>query len=69
MTLEDWNGIDNFMAGGEVSNREPDYMEAHEEAVETVEDQLQAYMLVYGEDSYDLVDPSTKYSAEGLLDN
>lgn len=70
MTLVDWNGIDMFMSGNQtgeewlhlVSNNKPQAVEEHEKALEKLGELRQAYMMAYGKDSYDLINPSTKYS-------
>lgn len=71
MSLEDWNGIDRFMAGEEpeewghlVMQSTPEYMEAHQEAQEQVEEYRKAYMYAFDKDADHLVNPSTKYSTE-----
>lgn len=77
MSLEDWSGVDQFMSGQEsgdewihfVMQDTPSYMESHRDATAEAADLRQAYMMAYGEENYDLIDPSTKYSSEGLTDN
>lgn len=75
MSLEDWNGLEQFLAGTK-SNEEwlhmtmqdkPGYVQEHEEALDQVEAYRDAYMMAYGLESEDLVNPETKYTAGGLI--
>lgn len=76
MSLEDWNGMERFLQGLGSEDEwlhftmqsKPEAVEAHQEALNELESYRDAYMLAYSLDSYDLVNPSTKYSAEGLKD-
>jgi len=75
VSLEDWNGLDQFLAGNQ-SNQEwfhivmqdkPDYVEEHEEALDQLEQYRDAYMMAYGIESEHLVNPETKYNTGGLV--
>ena len=75
MSLEDWNGLDEFLAGNQ-SNQEwlhmviqdkPGYVEEHEEALDQVQQYRDAYMMAYGIEAEHLVNPDTKYSTGGLV--
>lgn len=50
-----------------VSQDTPEYMEEHQEAVEQVEEEFQAYMMAYGIEAENLVNPTVKYDANGLV--
>lgn len=74
MSLEDWNGLDEFLAGQ--GNKEwlhmviqdkPDYVEDHEEALREVEQYRDAYMMAYGIEAEHLINSETKYNTEGLI--
>lgn len=45
----------------------PKYIEENEENVQQSEDELVEYMPEYDEDDFDLVKPTIKYNAEGML--
>lgn len=72
MALDDWNGMERFLSGpnGEwfnfVSQSTPEYIESHQECLEELESQRDAYLMAYGLDAENLVDPSVKYDSEGL---
>lgn len=73
MSLEDWNGVEIFMNGGQnpdewlhfVASDRLQATEDHRERLSELEDYRKAYMLVYGENDFDLVNPDTKYNARG----
>jgi len=75
MSLEDWNGMERFLQGlgSEAAwlhftmQSKPEAVEAHQESLNQVESYREAYMLAYNVDSYDLVNPSTKYDADGKV--
>jgi len=71
MSLDTWSGVEVFMNGDEnpdewlhfVSNTRPQSLDDHLDRVEKLEEYRQAYMLGYDVDSYDLVNPETKYDS------
>jgi len=74
MSLEDWNGLDEFLAGQEkeewlhmVIQDKPGYVEEHEQALREVEQYRDAYMMAYGMEDEHMINPETKYNTEGLI--
>lgn len=43
-------------------------VEEHQEALEAVDEYFEAYMMAYGLESENLINPSIKYDSEGVLD-
>jgi len=74
MSLDSWNGMERFLSGpnGEwlnlVSRTTPSYIEDHQERLEELERQQDAYLLAYGLEAEDLVNPTVKYDSEGLVE-
>jgi hypothetical protein len=74
MSLGDWNGLDEFLAGEEkeewlhmVVQDKPGYIEEHEQALDQVQQYRDAYMMAYGIEHEHLINSETKYNTEGLV--